>query len=227
MVSPSETSKLALERAVRLAENNQSSLTVVDVIERLTAGIGLPDGGLISADLQAAMVRAHEQRLQPLVEPYRKRIDARTRVLIGTPFLEIIREVLRNGRDLVVKSPETWHWLGRLFGSDDRHLLRKCPCPVWLIKPEAPKSYRLILAAVDVDDGYTPVELRTRQALNLQILQMASSLALSEFAELHVVHVWNAVGESLMRVAFRRTPEEQILAYVEQVDGIASRVWMH
>ena len=212
-----KASATALERAVRLAENNQASLTVVDVTPRVTAGIGMPEGGPISADLQAATVSVHEQRLETLVAPWRERIDIQTRVLVGVPFLEIIHEVLRNGRDLVIKVPEARDWLDRLFGSEDMHLLRKCPCPVWLIKPEKVKPYRRILAAVDVDDTYPAEELASRHRLNLQIVEMAGSLALSESAELHVVHVWDATGESAMRGAMMRTPEEQINAYVEQV----------
>ncbi|MBL4574521.1 MAG: universal stress protein [Opitutaceae bacterium] len=208
--------KPALERAVTLAENNQASLMVIDVTERITAGIGMPEGGPISADLQAAIVSAHEQELNALIEPYRQRVTLQTRVLIGTPFLEIIREVLRNGRDLVIKTAESWEWHDRLFGSDDMHLLRKCPCPVWLIKPQATKAYRRILAAVDVDDTYPPQEMESRHALNRQLLEMASSLALADFAELHVVHAWDAIGESVMRSASMRTPEEKIIAYVEQ-----------
>lgn len=208
----------ALERAVSLAENNQASLTVVDVVERVNVGIGMPEGGPISAGLRAAMVDSHAQELEALVDPYRKRIEIHTTVLEGTPFLEIIREVLRNGRDLVIKAPEIREWLDRLFGSDDMHLLRKCPCPVWLIKPEAPKSYRRILAAVDVDDSYPPGQLETRQALNGQIMEMAGSLAVSEFAELHVAHAWAAVGESAMRHGtFMSRPEDEVVAYVEHV----------
>lgn len=212
-----EACKPALERAVALAENNQARLTVVDVTERVTAGIGMPDGGPISADLQAALVSIHTDRLQKLVDPYRKRIEIHTKVLQGTPFLEIIRAVLRDGHDLVIKAPETGDWLDRLIGSDDMHLLRKCPCPVWLIKPQTPKSYRRILAAVDVREAYPPAELESRRVLNRQVLEMASSLALADFAELHIVHVWDAVGESAMRGVFMSTTEQQIKAYVEQV----------
>ena len=212
-----EASKPALVRAVMLAENNQASLTVVDVIERITAGIGMPDGGQISTDLQAAVENAHAQKLNALVDPYRKRIEIQTRVLVGVPFLEIIREVLRNGHDLVINIPESRDWLDRLFGSDDMHLLRKCPCPVWLIKPDAQKSYRRILAAVDVDDTCSPDELELRRTLNQQILEMATSLALSDFAELHIVSAWEAIGESKMRSGFVHMSEEQITAYVEEV----------
>jgi nucleotide-binding universal stress UspA family protein len=208
----------ALARAVGLAENNQASLTVVDVVERMPAGIGMPDGGPISKDLQAALVRSREALLMPLLEPYRKHVELRVKVLTGTPFLEIIREVLRNGHDLVIKSPEDPSWLDRLFGSDDMHLLRKCPCPVWLVKAGAPKSHRRILAALDVgDEEYTTAELGVRRAMNRQIMEMAGSMALAEFAELHLVHAWFAVGEGLMRGAFTDMPEEKICAYVEGV----------
>ncbi len=138
-------------------------------------------------------------------------------MLIGIPFLEIIREVLHNGRDLVIKAAESGGLLDRVFGSDDMHLLRKCPCPVWLVKSTSPKAYRRILAAVDVDDFYPPEELNTRHLLNLQILEMASSLALSEFAELHIVYAWDDIGESAMRRPLVDTPEEKIIAYVAEV----------
>ncbi len=135
VVGDVEADRYVVERAVTLAGNNQASLTVVNVVERITAGIGMPEGGPISADLQAALVSAHEAGLETLVNSYRARIEIQTRVLVGVPFLEIIREVLRNGHDLVIKSPENRDWLERLFGSDDMHLLRKCPCPVWIISP--------------------------------------------------------------------------------------------
>jgi len=217
VVEPGEACKPALARAVTLAENNQASLTVVDVTARIPAGIGMPEGGPVSADLQAAIVSAPAQGLETLIEPYRKRIEIHSKVLIGTPFLEIIREVLRNAHDLVIKNPENPDWLDRLFGSDDMHLLRKCPCPVWLIKLQAPKSYRRILAAVDVDDAYPSAELESRRALNLQILEMAGSLALSDSATLHIVHAWEAIGESAMYGAIESVPEEKIRAYVQQV----------
>ena len=87
---------------------------------------------------------------------------------------------------------------------------------MWLIKPQAPKSYRRILAAVDVDDGYPLAELQSRDILNQQILEIASSVALSDFAELHVAHAWNAFGESAMSGGFIQAPEDKIAAYVEQ-----------
>jgi len=216
VIEPGDACKPVLERAVTLAQNNQAALTVIDVVEEVVAGMGMPAGGPVSADLQAAMASEHAQAMDELIAPYRARVAIDSKVLVGVSFLEIVRKVLRDGHDLVIKVPEDHDWLDRFFGSDDMHLLRKCPCPVWLIKPGAPKAYRRILAAVDLDDGYPPAEMQSRRQLNRQIVEMASTQALSDFAELHVVNVWEAVAESAMRGAFMSTSEDKIAAYVEQ-----------
>ena len=107
MVESGKECSLALDRAVTLAENNQANLTVIAVAPSVRAGISMPEGGPISADFQATTVNNHKQELETLAEPYRQRIKIETRVLVGTPFLEITREVLRNGLNLLgVSAPE-------------------------------------------------------------------------------------------------------------------------
>jgi len=217
VVTTPDASKAALKRAVTLAENNQARLTVVAVSEPVSIGMGIPDGGPVSADLQAAMVSACAQGLELSFAPFLSRLEIKTRVLVGVQFLEIIREVLRTGHDLVIKAAEPLEWLDRLFGSEDMHLLRKCPCPVWLIKPSAPKKYRRILAAVDVCDDYPELELKSRRLLGQKTLELATSMALANFAELHIVHAWEAIGESALGGSLMRTSEAKVNAYVELV----------
>jgi nucleotide-binding universal stress UspA family protein len=218
VVEHGKQNKPALERAVTLAENNQANLTVITVAPSISAVIGMPDGRAITTELQTATINSYKQELENLVGPYRQRIKVKTRVLIGTPFLEIIREVLRNAHDLVIKCHESLGRLDRVFSSDDKHLLRKCPCPVWMVRPQTSNLFDRILATVDVDDSYPPDELKTRQALNEMVLQLAGSLAVSEFAQLHVAHAWEAIGEGAMRYgAFMQRPENEVNAYVEQV----------
>ncbi len=217
VVNTEKESTPLLERAITLAENNQASLSVVDVSERGATGIEMLQHDPLSVELKTAMINTHQQALETLIAPYRKRIEIQASVLTGVPFLQIVRHVLRNNHDLVIKAPDTRDWLDRLFGSDDMHLLRKCPCPLWLIKPDAPKSYRRILAAVDVSDTCTEEEEEPRRALNRQILEMASTLALSDFAELHIVHTWEAIGEKTLRGPFMHTSDEDIATYINQV----------
>ncbi len=213
---PGSVSEAALERAISLATMNQAHLTVVDIIDKMPSNIKLPDGVPSPEEFQAKRVTKHQQALEERIVSRSKNIKIQTKVLVGISFLEIIHDILRNGHDLVIKEAESGGLLDRVFGSNDMHLLRKCPCPVWLVKPESPKVYRRILAAVDVDDYFPSKELNTRHLLNLQILEMASSLALAESTELHIVHTWEAVEEGVMRHAFVDLPEEKIAAHIEE-----------
>lgn len=216
VVDPWVACEAVLTRATALAESNQAGLSVVSVASvpaHPTPGVRI--GSRSADDAAAALVEEHTRRLEAAVAPYRGRRDLNAKALAGIPFLEIVREVLRGGHDLVVKAPDDAGWLKRLLGSDDMHLLRKCPCPVWLINRETARPFRRILAAVDVDESYPPEELEPRRALNRQILEMAASLALSEFGELHVAHAWEAFGEGTLRGAFLNTPESEVASYVE------------
>ena len=114
----------ALERAVALAENNQARVTVATVTERVPAAVKLPQEESTQTDMQARLKDARARWLDTLIEPYRSRVEINGKVLVGTSFLEIIREVLRNNHDLVIKCPESPEWLDRFFAGDDH-----C-CPV-------------------------------------------------------------------------------------------------
>ena len=85
---------------------------------------------------------------------------------------------------------------------------------------EGGELFDRVLAAVDVGNIYPSKELKAHQALNEMIIDLASSLVVSEFAELHVVHAWEAIGENFMRDgAFMQRPENEVNAYVDQVRG--------
>ena len=170
-------------RAVSLAEKNQAKLTVVDVISPP------PDARL------ADTINYHKQNLETLIQPYKDRLEIQVDVLTGTIFIEVIRYVLRNAYDLVIKAAENPDFMKRLFGSVDMHLLRKCPCPVWLMKPPEKLHYNCVLAAVDFD----PLQLDvSEREFNNEIIDNAAALALSDAASLHIVHAWDAFAEKAM-----------------------------
>ena len=203
----------SIARAVSLAENNQADLTVIGVVPVIAAGIGMPPGGPISSELQAAMVSERRKELESLVEPYKTRLYIRLDVLVGKTFLEAIRAVLRNKYDLLIKPAENPNYIERLFGSDDMQLLRNCPCPVWLTRAEENSNYACIMAAVDLNP-YIPDAVD--QNINQHILDLSSSLALSDFASLHLVHIWDAPGEMIVSL-WSDNPKEASMAYVEGV----------
>jgi universal stress protein E len=170
----------ALILATNLAEKNEARLTFVDVINDIT--------------MPKAKLAERQKRLSRLAASFGdKNIDIETITRVGSPFLEIIQQVLRANHDLVIMAADSIIGFRQLFfGSTSMHLMRKCPCPVWLIKPEQGTKFTRILAAVD-----TPPEETNVDELNIKIMDMASSIARVNRSELHIVHVWELSGHDL------------------------------
>ncbi len=204
----------ALERAVELACNNQAKLTVVDIVNEKSISVFCGKATFPVEDFRQTVVDDHKGQLEQAVAPWRDKLAIETEVLVGIPFIETIRKVLVGGHDIVVKTAAAGTSFMRLFGSEDMHLLRKCPCPVWLLKPNPRQPFDRIVAAVDVADGYPEKELQSRHELNCQVIEMAMSLALTDSAELYIASAWEAVGENYMR-GRARMPEDAVMEYVK------------
>jgi nucleotide-binding universal stress UspA family protein len=176
-----------LDRAAVLACRNAAKLTIaraLPAIPRELQRLTLP---IDPESLLQLATEEHLARLGQMAQPWREQVHIETKVLWGTPFLEVIREVLAQEHDLVIVPAANKHPLGSLFfGSTSMHLMRKCPCPVWVLKPAAKDvPYRSVLAAVDAlayDDEHS--------GLNREIMKLATSLARMENCQLHVIHAW-------------------------------------
>jgi nucleotide-binding universal stress UspA family protein len=185
----------AVERAVTRAKEHQARLRILDVVPTPPPTWMLPDGGP-DIDPRVELINERHRQLEALVRDYHEPPDIAIEVRTGRRFLEVIGSVLRHEHDLVIKDADDPDWTDRLFGSDDMHLLRKCPCPVQLEKTDPPAIPGCIMAAVDFD----PFDPDSAQAeLNQRILELASTEALRTGAELHVLHVWNAPAEGLLQ----------------------------
>jgi universal stress protein E len=206
-------SRFAVDRAVDLANGNQGRLTVVNVLEELPRELLRLAAAMPSENLQSLAMQEVRERLGPLVAPFQKRgSSVELEVLYGQPFIEIIRAVLRCQHDLVMMTAEARGRLREMiFGSTSLHLMRKCPCPVWVIKPSRRQRFARILAAVDPD----PLEV-VRDGVNTKIMELASSLAGLEDAELHVVHAWQVCDLIALQGWQAKVTEDQVADWVEQ-----------
>ena len=188
-----DNNETALAHALALAKDNEADLTFMQAPEEIPtlSDYDLPEE--TEKEVAQAALTGYREKLEHLAQPHSEDIDVEVQVVVGKPFLTIIREVLRNDHDLVIKSAEGSKGIAsRLFGTTDMRLLRKCPCPIWLVKADQPIEIKRIVAAVDFDPPGTEGE---NFALNKQILEMAISLAHKEGAKLHVVHVWQAAKD--------------------------------
>ncbi len=192
--SPGHLEPVTLGAAVKLASRNRAQLTVIDVMEPLprTARFATVEGRTV--DLQAELIRHREETLRQLAQNTPPGVDTEVKVLVGEPFIEVIRHVLDHDNDLVVVGGrEVEPWATPEFSSAVMHLLRKCPVPVWVMRPPASDRLR-ILALVD-PDREDPV----RDSLNDLVLELAVSMARLDGGDLHVGHAWELEGESTLR----------------------------
>ena len=213
--APEARNVALLERAVTLAKRNQAQLTVVRVIDSKPQDVHLMTEVTPARNVHQLAVEAGREQLEKFIAPIRQdRLRVGATVLVGTPFLEIIRAVLREEYDLVMMTAEgggglkTW-----MFGRTSLHLIRKCPCPVWVVKPTARERFARVLAAVDTDPDSMDEE---KDALNTSIMGLATSLAQLEGCELHIVHVWRMFGEQLLRSPRARVSPDQVDEWVRE-----------
>ena len=193
LYSPSNRSHdpAALARVVDLATRNSAKLTLFGVVTEPTRLQRLFDRHHL---IERTAVAAEQELLDELTSATANvnRDQIEVIVEVGKPGVTIIEHVLTGGHDLVVVNDPNPSRTPSV-----KRLLRKCPCPVWVIKPTHHRSQR-VLAAVDPhpDDA----------DLNRLILELASSMVAEFGGELHVGHAWKVYGDSPDGAVFNFTP---------------------
>lgn len=193
--------KPALIRALRLAKAkaNATKVTLIDVIDAAPGELNrlfaaMP--GARPSQIAGQVHDYHATRLEGLAAPFRDAdVPTETKLLEGTAFPEIIRKVIVSVRDLLLKGVRSEGVTSGLFSRGyDLHLLRKCPCPVWMIKDTDSAPAGQILVAVDPDP-----QDPTRDGLNTIVMEMATSLSDIDNAHLHIINVWRRQEEHALR----------------------------
>ncbi len=220
IATAAEDNTLAFEHALAIADNHQAKLTLLGVVDAPI--IPRVSAQLTAYKVQNAMLSHERARLQTLVsDTATAGVEVTVEVRLGKRIMEVIRDVLEHQHDLVIKCAEKPQGFGqRLFGSGDMKLMRQCPCPVWITTPTQQTGQRRLLAAVDYDEDDAH-----DNALNPQILAMASTLAIFEFAELHIVHAWSLEYESFLRSARSGASNIEVDLLVQQEEDTRRR-WL-
>ena len=180
----------AIDRAMWLAAANASRLTFFHVLPSVATQLDAETQMLLQEFHGKRTVEDHAKEvLAKLAESARKEgLDAESAVADGYSWLETIRRVLRDNHDLVIVGTRRMGPVkSMLAGSTGIKLLRKCPCPVWVTKPN--QRVESILVAHDL------------RSVGDLALDLGISMASLKNAQLHVVHAAEYPGYDYMFAA--------------------------
>ena len=197
VIEPETDNDAAIGRAFELATSNGASLSLISVIEEASIF------KRAAPSLVQTLVDERTTELQTIAARWAG--SASVHVAVGRTFLEVIRYVLQHGHDLVIKSRASGHGRLRSLGATDMHVLRKCPCPVWVVRSEHGGPIRRILAAIDVGP-----ESEEAKALARRVLEIATSLAGDEEGQLDVLHAWSLDYEDTLRSPRSGVPQSEV-----------------
>jgi nucleotide-binding universal stress UspA family protein len=185
----SEPAGAALRQAVSLAEQTRAEITLVHVVEHVASAVEatsfefhwrVPPEDIAQAGRK--LQRQARERLAEQVAPFlwlpRK---PRTETRAGVPFVEIVRLAQEKRFDLVMSGTRGLSAFKRfVVGSTAERLVRKCPCPVWIVRPGHEHPPRSILVPVDLSD------------VSGKALEWAAFLAGRTGGSLSVLHVFGS-----------------------------------
>jgi universal stress protein E len=179
-----EGSRTAFEQGLRLARELGARLTLLHSVWHEGEALALSEAGRETLD---------SLRTEGIEADVRTRLD----VTEARPWLALLRIALRGEGDVVVvgkRDAQTAQGERRL-GSVATKLIRKCPVPVWVVKPAHDLEHKLVLAAVD------------RSPMGERILEWAGFISGRREADLHVVHAWR-LPRDLKSRAGELSPED-------------------
>lgn len=139
---------------------------------------------------------------EEFIEKMRRYIDIQTssvslnsadvKVCCGIPFIEIIKESIEGGFDIIIKSQDTKY---QSMHSLDLHLLRKTQVPVWIVNSGDYKSSDMLVSAIDLD-----LESNEKgREINKKIMDFSISIADALGLKVTVISCWNVNGEDALR----------------------------
>jgi universal stress protein E len=192
VIDPTTDQQKALNRAIDLA--TRINISAPDQQINITAFFSIFDFSyemttiLSSGErntMRQMVINEKQQWLDEIISVTSSQIKITSKVVWhNRPFEAIINQVIDNKHDLVVKGTHQHDkFKSVVFTPTDWHIMRKCPCPVLLVKEHEWPLQGNILGAVNV--GSDDVE---HLSLNNTITKQAKNIAQLITANVHLVN---------------------------------------
>jgi len=192
VIDPTTDEQKALKRAIELASKIKANNADSQI--NITAFFSIFDFSyemttILSGDERDSMrqmvIKEKQQWLDELISAANPQIDITSKVVWhNRPFEAIINQVIEHKFDLVIKGTHQHDkFKSVVFTPTDWHILRKCPCPVLLVKEHEWPQQGKILAALNVGS-----DEEEHLSLNKTITTQAKNIAQLIDANVHLVN---------------------------------------
>jgi universal stress protein E len=189
VIDPTAEDQPAMRRAAWLAKAADAELELlVCYYNEYLSGDRLFD----SPSLEKAreeVIENQSKHLEALAEPFRKDgVVVKTTAIWDHPLYEgVVRRAVECGADLVIKDTHHHSAVQRaLLTNTDWNLIRTCPVPLWLVKPNKFVETPVFVAAIDpMNEHDKPA------ALDDEILQISKLLADRVGGDVHAFHSYD------------------------------------
>lgn len=189
VIDPTTDNQPAMRRAAWLAKNVGAKLELfVSCYNQYLSGDRFFDFPSLEK-ARRELIAGHEEHLEELAEPLRSSdLIVRTVATWDHPLYEgIVRHAVAVGADIVFKDTHHHSALMRtLFTNTDWNLLRTCPVPLWLVKPQEIADQPVFMAAIDPMNEHDKPP-----ALDDEILALSKVLAEKTNGEVHAMHSYD------------------------------------
>jgi len=186
VIDPSTEDQKALKRSIELAQYSGGEITAFLTIYDFSYEMTTMLSGEEREAMRKSVINDRQQWLNELIaELDHKDITINSSIIWhNRPFEQIIKKVIDEEYDIVIKGTHQHDKLKSvIFTPTDWHILRKCPCPVLLVKEHSWPENGNILTAVNIgsdDDEH--------QALNNKLTEETIYLASLIKANTHLVN---------------------------------------
>ncbi|GAA0859318.1 universal stress protein [Aliiglaciecola litoralis] len=193
-IDPNVNSENMLQCALTLSKKFGSDISLCAVVQPIPQPVELAILEKYAKEILTAKQLDADAALTVANDFFKHRsIRVNANVLQGIPFVEIIRLVAQHHYDLVMMMTDNQKSSisEKFFGSTQMHLLRKCPSPVWILKPDSGPIFKRVLTPIDTLDNED-------EPLNNALVEATKAVVEPGNESIHFVQVWSVYGEGYL-----------------------------
>ncbi|CDL86989.1 universal stress protein UspE [Xenorhabdus cabanillasii] len=197
-IDPDQDDQPALRRAVYIVQRNggriKAFLPIYDLSYDMTTLLSPEERNAMRKGVIGQRVAWIKQQAHYYLE---SGIDIEIKVVWHNRFYEaIIQEVISGEHDLLLKMAHQHSLLeSMIFTPLDWHLLRKCPCPVWMVKDQIWPEKGSAVVAVNLSN-----EESYHNELNLKLVRETQELA-NRIVKEPLIHLVSAYPAAPLNIA--------------------------